>query len=291
MLAEYESWVANMKMKRSHSAICTLKCHKGLRTLGTFRIPEEVHILVRNSILCFEKVWASSQIFLPWVTWQCSRILIWSVAVIFSHFPICSNLQTWEGLEHFLPWRQKKEQSFFSRFTGNNSENVVPSLQWKRPAFEKSCDPGAVLILCFLPVRSRAGLPGGEASGFTLEVLGTVLDTLTIVAACKSLGYESRGVKLGTELGTEPPMMWFLMFEQNLAVNLTIFTIRVMVSLDPSSPCWIKLLFTELVEKLASWDKTLCNIFRKIYGSCGTLSWISICHLTGIRPWCHIWHC
>ena len=178
MLAEYESWVANMKMKRSHSAICTLKCHKGLRTLGTFRIPEEVHILVRNSILCFEKVWASSQIFLPWVTWQCSRILIWSVAVIFSHFPICSNLQTWEGLEHFLPWRQKKEQSFFSRFTGNNSENVVPSLQWKRPAFEKSCDPGAVLILCFLPVRLWAGVSGGEASGFTLEVPGTVLGTL-----------------------------------------------------------------------------------------------------------------
>ena len=71
-----------------------------------------------------------------------------------------------------------------------------------------------------------------------------------IVAACKSLGFESQGVKLGTESGTEPSMMWFSMFEKNLAVNLKNFTIRVMVSLDPSSPCSIKLLFTELVEKL-----------------------------------------
>ena len=97
------------------------------------------------------------------------------------------------------------------------------------------------MILCFLPVRSQAGVPGGEASGFTFKVPGTVLGTLMIVTACKSLGFELRGVKLGTELGTEPSMMWFLMFKKNLVVNLTIFTIRVMVSLDPSLPCSIKL--------------------------------------------------
>ncbi len=40
-------------------------------------------------------------------------------------------------------------------------------------------------------------------------------------------------------------------FEKNLAANFTIFTIRVMVSLDPSSQCSTKLLFTEFVEKLS----------------------------------------
>jgi hypothetical protein len=45
--------------------------------------------------------------------------------------------------------------------------------------------------------------------------------------------------------------------------NLTIFTIRIMVSFDPSSPCSTKLLFTELVEKLASWDKPCATYLKK----------------------------
>jgi hypothetical protein len=32
--------------------------------------------------------------------------------------------------------------------------------------------------------------------------------------ACKSLGFESRGVKVGTQSGTEPSMMWFAMSEK-----------------------------------------------------------------------------
>ena len=49
---------------------------------------------------------------------------------------------------------------------------------------------GAVLILCFLPVRSRAGVPGGEVLGLTFEVLTMVLGAIMIFAACKSLGFE-----------------------------------------------------------------------------------------------------
>jgi hypothetical protein len=193
-----------------------------------------------------------------------------------SNMLILANLS---GLGAFLAMETKERTKFLFEVCRKQFREWCRFLAIKRPAFEKSCDPGAVLILCFLPVSSRAGVPGGEASGFTFEVPGTVLGTLMIVAACKSLGFESRGVKLGTESGTEPSMMWFSMFEKNLAVNLTIFTIRVMVSLDPSSPYSIKLLFTKLVEKLASPDKTLCNIFKKINGSCGTLSWTSVYHL------------
>ena len=126
------------------------------------------------------------------------------------------------------------------RVVGINSENA-----------------GAVLILCFLPVRSKAGVPGGEVLGLTFEVLTMVLGAIMIFAACKSLGFELRGVKFGMETGTELSMMWFLMFEKNLVVNLTMFTIRGVVSLDMSSPC------SELVEKLSKLRQNLVQHIKK----------------------------
>ncbi len=91
-------------------------------------------------------------------------------------------------------------------------------------------------------------MPGGKASGLTFRA-GILAMGAT---AFMILGFASRGVKFGTESGTVPSMMQLSMLAKNLVTNLTILTTRSTFKLLPLLPCSIKLLFTELVEKLAS---------------------------------------
>jgi hypothetical protein len=105
--------------------------HGTYALLGPFPSPRRYANLSGTVALCLAKVSASSHTLVPWVAWQCARILLWSLAGILSHFPICSKSHVCLGLVHFLSWKQKKEQYFFERLEGNNSEIGVSSLQWK----------------------------------------------------------------------------------------------------------------------------------------------------------------
>ena len=136
----------------------------------------------------------------PWVAWQCLRIFVWSAAGILSHFPMCLKSQAWFGLEHFLSWNEKKEHNFFSRLLGNSSLIGVPSLQLNRPAFVKSFPAG--LTFCFFLVRSRVGVPGGEASGLTFRAAISAMGATAFII----LGFASRGWSLGRSKG--PCLPW-----------------------------------------------------------------------------------
>ncbi len=126
--------------------------HGTYTLLGPFPSPRRYANLSGTVALCLAKVLALSHTLVPWVAWQCARILPWLLAGILSHFLICSKLHVCLGLVHFLSWKQKKEQYFFERLAGNNSKIGVPSLQRKRPALVKSFAPAAVLTFCFLLV-------------------------------------------------------------------------------------------------------------------------------------------
>ena len=90
-----------------------------------------------------------------------------------------------------MSWKEKKEHNFFSRSLGNNSAIGVPSLQRNKPAFVKSLEAG--LTFCFFPLRSRAGVPGGEASGLTFEaaisVTGATAFTIIWIRIARGEGW------------------------------------------------------------------------------------------------------
>ncbi len=224
--------------------------------MGPLESPKRWASLLGTMALCFAKVLASNQTFSPWVAWECSRILAWSSVGILSEFPTWSKLQAGLGLEHFLSWKQKKKQCFFVRLMENNFMIGVLSLQQKIPALVKSMAPATGLSFRFLMVRLQVGVPRVEVSGLFFKTI------ILLMAACRSLGFALQGVKFGMESGTVPSMMWISVLLKNLVTNWTIFKTSVIVSLAPLMPCSTKLLFTKLVEKLASWDKTLWNMVK-----------------------------
>jgi hypothetical protein len=173
--------------------------------VGPFTSPRRYGNLLRTMALCLAKVSASSHTLVPWVAWQCARILLWSSAGILSHFPICLKLQNCLGLVHFLLWKQEKEQYFFERLAGNNSEIGVPSLHRKRPALVKSFALAAVLTFCFLLVLSRAGVLGGEVLDLIFPAPLPAVAEIAFTAWY--FGFASRGVKFGTESGNKPYKM------------------------------------------------------------------------------------
>ncbi len=151
--------------------------------------------------LCLAKVSLSSQIFPP-LAWQCSRVLVWKLAGIFSQLAACSKLQDCFGLEHFLSWKQKKEQYFFERLVGNNSEIGVPSLQQNRPALVKSLEPVPGLSFYLLEVLSWAGVPGRDTSTLVFPTVGcSSMLVATITLGTLWFGLASLGVKAGTVSG------------------------------------------------------------------------------------------
>ena len=102
----------------------------------------------------------------------------------------------------FLVVEGEERTQLFSRSLGNNSAIGVPSLHRNKPAFVKPLAAG--FTFCFFPFRSRAGVPGGEASGLAFEAPAT---SATGGTAFARVGFASRGVKAGTVVGTEPSMM------------------------------------------------------------------------------------
>ena len=164
----YESWICRWKQFGNSPNHCKYGgWWRVYALLGPFESPRRQVNFSGTMILCFMKVSASNQTLLPRDAWQCSRIFDWSATGILSHFPMCSKSQAWFGFEHFLSWNEKKEHNFLLRSLGNNSAIGVPSLQRNRPALVKSLVAG--LTFCFFPTRSRAGVPGGEASGLTFR--------------------------------------------------------------------------------------------------------------------------
>jgi hypothetical protein len=140
------------------------------------------------------------------------------------------------GLEAVLITETKKKQNSFMRLLGNNSLIGVPSLQQNNPTFVKSLDPVVGLNFCFLVVHSRAGSPGGKASGLTFKA-AILLVGATTFTTCRSLGFALRGVNVRTESGKEPSMIWFSMLLKNLAINLKILETSVIMSFAPLLPC------------------------------------------------------
>ena len=157
-------WKLNgIKMVVNHSVVQAWGARNWVYALvGPFTSPRRYASFLGMSVtLCLAKVSALSQIFPP-LAWQCSRILVWSSTGILSHLPTCSKSQDCFSLEHFLSWKQKKEQYFFERSEGSKSPTGVPSLHRSRPAFVKSFEPAPTLSFGFLECLSQAGVPGGD---------------------------------------------------------------------------------------------------------------------------------
>jgi hypothetical protein len=170
----------------------------------------------------------------------------------------------------FVVETEKNTHNGLERSEGNKSNVGVPSVQWKRPALVKSFAPAVGFSFCFLVFMSLAGVPGGEASGLDLFEMARALFPMvrmtlaTFKLSSLYFGCASLGVNLGMVSGYVPSKIWFSMRLKKLATYFTIFWTLAMNSFNLLSPCSIKLLFTELVEKLASWDKTCWSIFKNI---------------------------
>ncbi len=121
--------------------------------------------------------------------------------------------------------------------------------------------PNSGLEFFLLGTLSRAGVVGGEASGFNF------LDRSRPPWSMDSITLEIqylRFVFLGINLGITS--MWLSRRSENLATSFTTFWMLVVMSFAPSSPSSIKLLLTEFVESLPT-EPRLDAAYLKTYAA------------------------
>jgi hypothetical protein len=73
------------------------------------------------------------------------------------------------GLEAFFIMETKERAVLLLKVVGKQNQDWCSFLAVKRQALVKSLAPAAGLNFCFLPVHSRARVPGGKASGLTFK--------------------------------------------------------------------------------------------------------------------------
>ncbi len=233
---------------------------KSLCTLGTIGITEEVSIPVRNrgSMLC-ESISVQPNFFAlrrMAVLEDLGLVACRDLIPLSNVFKVASLIGLWT----LLVMKQKERAQLLLEVIGKQSRNWSSLLAADRLALVKSLAPAAGLTFCFFPVRSRAGVPGGKASGLTFNAAISITGATTF----RIFGFASRGVKFGMESGAKPSMIWLPMLVKNFVMNFTILRTKLTFNFLPLSPCLIKLLFTELVEKLRAEIK-LCETYLKKY--------------------------
>ncbi len=112
--------------------------------------------------------------------------------------------------------------------------------------------PGSGFNLLLLAGSLASGSSGGGGARLCFPMPSPTAAEIFSAAWC--LGFASRGVKFGTESGTELSKIWFSILLKNLKTNLVIFTTCVTRSIVTT---FDQVIVHRIGRKTASWDKTL----------------------------------